>query len=570
MLERGAVKAILAMLLLLGCAGPSSQQADAGSGDDGKADGNQTGVGAVVTLVGNGGKCLDATGGSSDDGTRLQLWDCNGTAAQRWTFEPDGSLVGIGGKCLDAQGGRSADSTPIQLWDCNGRAGQHWKHRPDLSIVGIGGKCLDGTGGSSDDGTPIQLWDCNRTSAQAWTVMPTRWPNALGAANSSPWLVAHHAELTEIHPRVLVLDFDNTKTITQARARVDELIAAFKEGSRYHGYSDATAKPFLSYELVKLVDLTDPTPPPGYPFKNSSRMPRKPSGGEYILDIRKLFDQTFVQDYGFPDPDDPARDLTMCELFRRGNIHELWVITEQNDPDATIAPEGKEQKQKYDANGQPIAGAFDACAGNGCFMAEDIPNCGVTVKFLSLLLSRGNGCQVHSQGHSIEGNFARGGTLPFVSDMFQHFANLDLDTRLGLPFHSWYDCASTDPSNVCMSYPTVDSVAWRIGTHSGTIPVYDQGCGNVHFPPNARVQYDYGDSARVSSTCQSFGLHDGPNGTDAESIVTPADWGIYESLSPDCGGAWNVYWRQNVPGLDNAATSAQGYPLGNWWTYLFY
>jgi hypothetical protein len=561
---------VLPVLLLTGCTAASGRDGD-GSDGSGKADGDQTsGTGAVVTLVGVGGKCLDATDGSSADGTRIQLWDCNGTGAQRWTFEPDGSLVGIGGKCLDATNGNSADGTPIQLWDCNGSAAQRWKHHSDLSIVGIGGKCLDATGGSSDSGTPIQLWDCNHTAAQAWTIMPTSWPNRLGAANSSPWLVAHHAELTEIHPRVLVLDFDNTKTTTQARARVDELIAAYKEGSRYHGYVDATATPFLNYELVKLVDLTDPSPPSGWTFKNSTRMPRKPSGGEYVLDIRTLFDQTFVQDYGFPDPADPTRELTMCELFRRGDINELWVITEQNDPGETIAPEGKEQKQKYDVDGQPIPGAFDACAGNGCFMTEDVPNCGVTVKFLSLLLSRGNGCQVHSQGHSIEGNFSRGGTLPFASEMFQRFANLDLDTRLGLPFQSWYDCDSSNLSTVCMSYPTVDSVSWKVGAQSGSIPVYAQGCGNVHFPPNARVQYDYDDSAHVNSTCQHFGLHDGANGADARTIVTPADWGMYESLSPDCGGAWNVYWRQNLPGRDNQATNPNGDPLGNWWTYLFY
>ncbi len=561
---------VVPVLSLAGCAAPSGQGAIV-AGGDGKADGDAaSGVDAIVTIEGVGGKCLDAMDGSSDDGTRVQLWDCNGTAAQRWMFKPDGSLVGIGGKCLDATGGSSREGTPIQLWDCNGSAAQHWKQRSDLSIVGIGGKCLDATDGSSDDGTPIQLWGCNHTAAQAWTLVPTRWPNDLSAANSSPWLVAHHAELTEIHPRILVLDFDDTKTIAQAHARVDELIAAFKEGSRYHGYADSTAASFLNYELVKLVDLTDPTPPAGWTFKNSTRMPRKPSGGEYILDIKKLFDQTFVQDYAFADPNDPTRELTMCELFSSGRINELWVITEQNDPEGVIAPEGKEQKQKYDANGQPIAGSFDACAGNGCFMTEDIPNCGVTVKFLSLLLSRGNGCQVHSQGHSIEGNFARGHALPFVSDSFQHFANLDLDTRLGLPFRSWYDCSSTDPSHVCMSYPTTDSVAWTVGARTGTIPVYAQGCGNVHFPPNARVQYDYTDTALVNSTCEHFGLHDGANGADAETIVTPADWDVYDSLSPDCGGAWNVYWRQNLPGLDNPATDANGYPLGNWWTYLFY
>ena len=29
-------------------------------------------------------RCLDVTGGSTADGTKLQIWDCNGTAAQAW------------------------------------------------------------------------------------------------------------------------------------------------------------------------------------------------------------------------------------------------------------------------------------------------------------------------------------------------------------------------------------------------------------------------------------------------------------------------------------------------------
>jgi hypothetical protein len=30
------------------------------------------------------GRCLDVTGGGTADGTRLQIWDCNDTAAQAW------------------------------------------------------------------------------------------------------------------------------------------------------------------------------------------------------------------------------------------------------------------------------------------------------------------------------------------------------------------------------------------------------------------------------------------------------------------------------------------------------
>ncbi|WP_037776260.1 glycoside hydrolase family 30 beta sandwich domain-containing protein, partial [Streptomyces pristinaespiralis] len=55
-------------------------------------------------LVGLGGKCLDVAGGSSADGTAVQLWDCNGSAAQRWTLRSDGSVQALG-KCLDVTSG---------------------------------------------------------------------------------------------------------------------------------------------------------------------------------------------------------------------------------------------------------------------------------------------------------------------------------------------------------------------------------------------------------------------------------------------------------------------------------
>jgi hypothetical protein len=33
----------------------------------------------------NANKCLDATGMSSANGTRLQIWACTGAANQKWT-----------------------------------------------------------------------------------------------------------------------------------------------------------------------------------------------------------------------------------------------------------------------------------------------------------------------------------------------------------------------------------------------------------------------------------------------------------------------------------------------------
>jgi hypothetical protein len=50
------------------------------------------------------GKCMDDNHGSSANGTKVQIWTCNGHArSQKWTGYSDGTLR-INGKCLDVTG----------------------------------------------------------------------------------------------------------------------------------------------------------------------------------------------------------------------------------------------------------------------------------------------------------------------------------------------------------------------------------------------------------------------------------------------------------------------------------
>ena len=133
-----------------------------------------TGGSTVAPLSSSGtitdytGLCVDAQWGASDNGTPVQLWDCNGTDAQKWTAQ-DGALVGTGGKCLDVQWGNSANGTPVQLWDCNGTDAQKWTAQ-NGQLVGIGGKCLDVTGFHSVAGQVLQIWDCNGGANQQFTL----------------------------------------------------------------------------------------------------------------------------------------------------------------------------------------------------------------------------------------------------------------------------------------------------------------------------------------------------------------------------------------------------------------
>jgi hypothetical protein len=120
-------------------------------------------------VTGIGGKCVDVAGASPTDGTQIQLFTCNGTAAQQWTVGTDGTLTAMG-KCLDVAGGGTANGTKAQLFTCNGSAAQQWRPSGAELINPQSGRCLDATGVSSADRTPLQIWDCGGGTNQQWSL----------------------------------------------------------------------------------------------------------------------------------------------------------------------------------------------------------------------------------------------------------------------------------------------------------------------------------------------------------------------------------------------------------------
>ncbi|MFE2337361.1 ricin-type beta-trefoil lectin domain protein [Streptomyces coelicoflavus] len=133
------------------------------------AAGGQT---ATVTFrSGIAGKCIDVRNSGTADGTPVQLYSCNGTNAQRWTYVPGaGGTLRALGRCLDVSGSGTANRTKVQLWPCNGTGAQLWVTGPGSSLVNPqSGRCLDDPGSSSVDGTQLQIYDCNGAAAQRWT-----------------------------------------------------------------------------------------------------------------------------------------------------------------------------------------------------------------------------------------------------------------------------------------------------------------------------------------------------------------------------------------------------------------
>ncbi|MET7351718.1 ricin-type beta-trefoil lectin domain protein [Streptomyces mirabilis] len=117
------------------------------------------------------GKCLDVNGGSSANGTAVQIWSCNGADAQQWSARSDGTLRALG-KCLDATGRGTANGTKIEIWDCNGGTNQQWQAYNGGYRNPVSGRCLDDPGASTADGTQLVLWDCNGGVNQQWTALP--------------------------------------------------------------------------------------------------------------------------------------------------------------------------------------------------------------------------------------------------------------------------------------------------------------------------------------------------------------------------------------------------------------
>jgi glucosylceramidase len=127
-------------------------------------------AGGAGPITGLGGKCMDVANASTANGTAIQLYDCNGSAAQQWTRGTDGTLRALG-KCLDVTNSSTADGAPLQLWDCFAGPNQQWSTNAARNLVNTGsGKCADATGNSSANGTRVQIWTCGGTPNQQWTV----------------------------------------------------------------------------------------------------------------------------------------------------------------------------------------------------------------------------------------------------------------------------------------------------------------------------------------------------------------------------------------------------------------
>jgi hypothetical protein len=116
--------------------------------------------------------CLDALGYTAR--APVQLSDCDYrwyATSQKWVYDRQrGTIVnGASGKCLDVQWASTTPGTPVWLWDCNGTDAQRWTYDPKTHVLQNAlGTVLDIQWGNLEKGTPVWTWPRNEGWAQQW------------------------------------------------------------------------------------------------------------------------------------------------------------------------------------------------------------------------------------------------------------------------------------------------------------------------------------------------------------------------------------------------------------------
>jgi hypothetical protein len=125
---------------------------------------------AVVTNT-----CMDDLHSVGTNGNPVDMFSCNGTPVQNWTFEPDGTIRVYGNKCVTVRAlGRAG--AKVQLWTCTAanRKGQQWAvvRTGDVSSeLSVGGLCLAIPSMTAANGSQLVMARCTATDPRIhWRV----------------------------------------------------------------------------------------------------------------------------------------------------------------------------------------------------------------------------------------------------------------------------------------------------------------------------------------------------------------------------------------------------------------
>ncbi|WP_225837304.1 ricin-type beta-trefoil lectin domain protein [Streptomyces sp. NK08204] len=115
------------------------------------------------------GNCLDASGGSSANGTEVLGWDCHGGRNQGWWYDPGQRSLHVESthdRCLDVPGGSYSAGTGLILWNCHGGTNQQFvRQSGTIRPAAAQGLCLTQTAARDR----IRLQSCDGSAGQRFS-----------------------------------------------------------------------------------------------------------------------------------------------------------------------------------------------------------------------------------------------------------------------------------------------------------------------------------------------------------------------------------------------------------------
>jgi hypothetical protein len=140
-------------------------------------------------------KCLDDNGNKSANGNKIQIWQCtSGDAGQDFSFVPQTSpgevadaglsqlgTIDIHGKCLNIVSNGTANGSKLQLYTCNGGANELWEITGGYGQLynPASGRCIDDPSSSKSNGTQLDIWSCNDEPWQDWVLPSSPFESAV-------------------------------------------------------------------------------------------------------------------------------------------------------------------------------------------------------------------------------------------------------------------------------------------------------------------------------------------------------------------------------------------------------
>lgn len=318
-------------------------------------------------------------------------------------------------------------------------------------------------------------------------------------------------------------------------AKCTYLKFALEEGTKYKGYKNPDAKPYVGYKILRMINVYEQIPAGDIPSKFVD------APGYYEPDLVEVFERLDLIDY----------------INSRG-IRDVWMHYSQNAaPDfPSFDPEIDNQFEKKVVNFESrMSTPQDIEAHNSYDNPTLIANHTYIIHTKSFVSPFGD--FPHAHGHQIE-------SMLYTLNYFQ-----DGDYKL-----FWNQFSGWGLNEYGDHFPIGNS-NWEKGR-----------CGNIHFLPNSEFDYDYWNNSPHLSDIENWNpqqtgekmeltadyvhglLYDWPRyAVDLSNNAILGDFWQHRDFIGE--GNWYLYWMQNIPHDNNGLETDTGSALTNWWDIIY-